>query len=687
MQRSKYPRILPAVPTTLAGQPSTSGNSSSTGKDSKKRPLSQPRPGACFDCRTRKSKAKRLINGHNAIELVELLKSLREESSAALLKRLREKGDAAVVVAEFRGGANESDFYSSRFESRDSRRHRGSLEDELMTNNSKVFPALSPIDPIVLARSSLLRPTPPGPSFVALSLGETTIPQATPLEYPEPLDKPVEYCDERLQYLQVGFWTNINVSNDFAAKVISAYIITDHPLLGLFDSHLFIDDLVGQKTNYCSRFLFHALMSLGFQTYSSFDQESTQYVSEFSQTAEALWETQKDSYSSMAGAILLSISLLGHGDSHDVLRYTTDALRMGTRLGLFCGSIYQPSVDTINDDLRAQCYAAWGVFNWNVITSMFYRQPGSESPASAPTVPIPGEIYNKMRTGKANEEVGGIEEGEEYGEYDDDNPSEDIFPVLCNFWRLLHEARWIYYTVDPSPPIYLREVLVEYAYRELIAWVGTIPSFFLRRDHNPHYVMVFHIWLHAAILDMWQPFIYNDAPDAGQLRTFSARDNTMGAAYTASVNQLKQLVVEYRSRYAASKYSILWHNGLIYLANAMLRGTDPEWHIYLLLCIYGYERLGHTYRISEVIGRALLVMTMRNTQMSGTEASKIMEELKMSGIVHVNEGIQDRIRATFMADLTLALTNPEAANVENMANEFSDLATFQDLIYMGDLME
>ncbi|KAI0541836.1 hypothetical protein GGR58DRAFT_455140 [Xylaria digitata] len=718
MQRSKYPRILPAALATPVGQPSpsgSSGSSSRTGKEPRKRHSSQPRLGACIDCRTRKSKCdgvrpacsnclkrgkslcvypERLINGHNAIELVELLKSLPEERSTALLKRLREKGDPATVVAEFRGGADVSGSSSSRFESWESRQHRGSLEGELMANNSKAFPALSPIDPTVLARSNLLRPTPSGSSLVNLGLGETTIPQATLSEYPEPLKRPVEYCDEKLQYLQVGFWTNINVSNDFAARVISAYITTDHPLLGLFNPRLFVDDLVGQKTNYCSKFLFHALMSLGFQMYSSFDQKSTQYVSEFSQTAEALWKTEKDSCSSMAGAILLSISLLGHGNGHDVLRYATDALKMGTRLGLFGGSIrhtgstYQPSVDTINDDLCAQCHAAWGVFNWNVIISMFYRQPGSESPASAPTVPIPGEIDNEMRGGKANEEVGGTEESEEYGEDDDDdNPSENIFPVLCNFWRLLHETRWIYYSVESSPPTYLREILVEYAYRELIAWVGTIPSFFLRRDHNPHYVVVFHIWLHAAILDMWQPFIYKDAPDVGQLRTFSARDNTVDAAYAASVNQLKQLVVEYRSRYAASKYSILWHNGLIYLANAMLKGTDPEWYIYLLLCIYGYERLSHTYRISEVIVRALLAMTMKDAQMSGTEASKIMEELKISALVHFNEGIQDEIRATFMADLTLALTNQEAANVENMANDFSDLATFQDFVHIDDHME
>ncbi len=127
---------------------------------------------------------------------------------------------------------------------------------------------------------------------------------------------------------------------------------------------------------------------------------------------------------------------------------------------------------------------------------MFHRQPGSETPASAPTVPIPGETRNQMSGGKVVEaEVNGV--GEEEGEEDEeDNLSEEVimrsaFPVLCNFWRLVYEARWIYYPVQGSPPISLRETLVEYAYRELIAWAETVPSFFFRRERSPHYVIVF----------------------------------------------------------------------------------------------------------------------------------------------------------------------------------------------------
>lgn len=73
----------------------------------------------------------------------------------------------------------------------------------------------------------------------------------------------IEYCDERLKNLNVAFWTEVEVTNDFAARVISLYLRTDHPLLGLFSPNLFIADLVGKRERFCSRFLFHTLMYLG----------------------------------------------------------------------------------------------------------------------------------------------------------------------------------------------------------------------------------------------------------------------------------------------------------------------------------------------------------------------------------------------------------------------------------------
>lgn len=129
--------------------------------------------------------------------------------------------------------------------------------------------------------------------------------------------------------------------------------------------------------------------------------------------------------------------------------------------------------------------------------SMFHRQPGSETPASTPSVPIPGEARNETSGGGPAVDGEAGSGGEREGYEDEYYPlSEELimrraFPMLCNFWRLVHEARWIYYPVPESPPNSLRERLVEYAYRELLAWGETLPSLFLRREQCPHFVIVF----------------------------------------------------------------------------------------------------------------------------------------------------------------------------------------------------
>ncbi|KAH6661424.1 hypothetical protein BKA67DRAFT_510437, partial [Truncatella angustata] len=47
--------------------------------------------------------------------------------------------------------------------------------------------------------------------------------------------------------------------------------------------------------------------------------------------------------------------------------------------------------------------------------------------------------------------------------------------------------------------------------------------------------------------------------------------------------------------------SIVWHTGLLHLANATLHSTnDPEWCLYFLLCIRGYEGLKGLFPVSAV---------------------------------------------------------------------------------------
>lgn len=676
MQPRRYPPILPAGP--VEPESSTSG----------RRRL---RPGACSECRHRKVKCdglqprcsnciKRNVTfcfyvdkakvGPEAMEMVELLKVLSRDHAAILLDALRSSGDPAKALSMFKERAEADGITPAQ----------SRLELELMAHNPGAYPPLRPINAVDLANSNLLRPIQRSIEEGGQHLQSPVDTMSADRQFHLPIHQTqeVRYFDERLKNLQVDYWTDIAITGDFVARVISLYLSTDHPVLGLFAPELLVTDLVNGQNRFCSRFLFHALMYLGCQMYSAFDSDAINHAAAFHNEAEKMWKEEQDSYLAMAGAVLLSLSLIGNGRDHAVLSYATQAIKMGERLGLFelDGEGYsRPNENDSDEDAMACRYAAWGTFGWNVLISFFYRQPGSENPRSAPTVPIPGET-TPMVHGDSMAEERSTGEGK----------IQEIFPVVCRFWQIIHGAGWIYNLVPDSPPARYAIALAEHTFRELIAWAETLPSSVLRTQRESHHATVLHIWLHAAILDIFRPIVGRDVSQRPRLKTFTASDSSPDAAYAASVSQLKHLVVEYRSKSAASTYSILCHTGLLYLANAMLKDTgDPEWRLYLLLCIYGYESLSRPYRISEVIVQGLLSMTMRETNMSGTEAQKIINEIKEGRLSNVTDDFEDKIRATFMVDMDLSLQNPEEARAENLAEKFDSLALFQDFLNQDEM--
>lgn len=71
---------------------------------------------------------------------------------------------------------------------------------------------------------------------------------------------PLSLCDPRLDDLDIHYWTNVSISNGLAARCISLYLETDHPLLCLFDPELFVSDLTSGQTRHCSSLLVNALL-------------------------------------------------------------------------------------------------------------------------------------------------------------------------------------------------------------------------------------------------------------------------------------------------------------------------------------------------------------------------------------------------------------------------------------------
>lgn len=201
--------------------------------------------------------------GPEALEVLELLKMLPEKQASALLDALRETGDVESALSVF--GERGGDIGSLALEpgAQGSSSVRNMLELELMDKNSKAYPPTRPIHASVLAKSDLLRPVRPSAEAYENPPALHAASASRRFQLPASPRQEAAYCDERLHNLQVGYWTDVTVTDDFAARVLSLYITTDHPLLGLFSPDLFITDLVNHQARFCSRFLFHALMYLG----------------------------------------------------------------------------------------------------------------------------------------------------------------------------------------------------------------------------------------------------------------------------------------------------------------------------------------------------------------------------------------------------------------------------------------
>ncbi|TIC89563.1 Nitrogen assimilation transcription factor nit-4 [Colletotrichum higginsianum] len=488
-------------------------------------------------------------------------------------------------------------------------------------------------------------------------------------------------CDERLRDLKISYWTDVSVTDDYAARVISLYLVTDHPLLGVFDPHLFISDLVGQRQTYCSRLLVNALMYWGCQMYTAIDHDAVHLAESFCKEAERLWVLEKNNTTILnaASAQLLSLAYLGHGKDHYVLKYLAAALQIGTRMSLF-GIETTKALEEMErlspQTRRANSYTAWGIFNWGVLTTLFYQQPGLEYPVYPPVYPMPTEPTCRETLGGSDNLSPTVSE-EDFPSY-----MGHTFSALCKFWRIIHGVTLAYYKNRQYPlPGHVSLDFAEFKYRELLTWAEGLHPDQMLRDGCPHHVIILHIWFHAAILDIFRPFIRISRHERLRLKTFNARYASPDAAFNASVGQLKQLIVRYRCSYASSAYTLLWQSALIYVANAVLHDTqNPEWRFYFLACIYGYESLRKPYRIAEVITRGLLTMTLRDGDITGTEARHLLKHIREAETNHE----EDDVRATFMVDLDLAMTDPDAARVENLAKRFEDIALFREFTTVDD---
>ncbi|KAG5922428.1 hypothetical protein E4U42_005456 [Claviceps africana] len=460
---------------------------------------------------------------------------------------------------------------------------------------------------------------------------ETAAPMARALESGSADDDTL--CDARLGKLNIRYWTSIDISDDLAARCISLYLKTDHPLLGHFDPELFVSHLVSKQHEYCSGLLINSMLYWACvryfpvrkschadpalqQMYTAIEPKTDALATEFCAEAEILWvaerESGRDSILTLAAAQFLCMGYLGQGRDHALLEYLAEATNMAGRMGLF-----RSGAQTGN---RETC------------SFLDLAGPRSLLDISNTSLVPPAEVVSWLPAYMG-----------------------DTFPYLCWFWTIVREMTWVYY--DGGLTSLGSEgslAFAEFKFRELLAWTNSLPPQLSPKQHTHHHVQIMH---RGSTLDQ-------------RLRTFASNTCSPRAICRTSTTQLKRLVVNYQLMHASSSITILWHSALIYVVNAILETNpkDNDWYWYLLQCLYGYKRLSQSWRVAKSISKGLLSLTIRKGSITSEDARQILRDIENDP----PQQMPGEIRATFMLDLDRALSEPDTATVEYLANQFED---------------
>ncbi|EXJ68129.1 uncharacterized protein A1O5_08744 [Cladophialophora psammophila CBS 110553] len=587
-------------------------------------------------------------------EFLDLLKNSPMDLAQMSLLKLRH-ADPASVVGLLRAG----DPRNPLSEQKTARAYlppiQSDLEFERMVRHPVAYPMLgtrtdnfpimnmTPIFPENQIPLPLIKNDPDAPFIescpqpAAVEHEETHRPSKVHIQIgPQP---PPRFCvDPRLGGLSIEFWTNVSISNEFAAGAISLYLETDHPFLGLFDADLFIDSLQG---------------------YNSKDPSALRKSYEFQSEAQSLLTAGKlsDSLSNLAGLTLLWIGHICHGSGKDGLPSVDAGIKMAKRMRLFGVSDTLTTSDWSSDsreDQSAMAHTAWGCFNMSMVQTLYATPVVTKYP---PMIPIPGETQPPPGddAGKSKIEFSG--------------PG-DTFQSFCKFWKTASGILLKYRPVEGKPNATLEFTLSEY--HKIVALTNHLPETMSYLSGAASHVFVFQVWFHGLILDIFRPHIADK--DQHGFSYLSRGASLPQEIFAASTRQLKQIILIY-GNYPESSYDIWWHIALMYVANAVVKERgDPEWRPYFLLCLYHYNILGHCFGMVQWIVPGLLTIAVQSGAMRSSEALYIKEEFRNNQRTNRPQGSG----AGFVLDMDRAVTDWNAAQADQLATEFEDLSLFNE---------
>ncbi|KAL7948832.1 hypothetical protein V8C42DRAFT_230442 [Trichoderma barbatum] len=558
------------------------------------------------------------------------------------------------------------------------------LEFELSSLHQIAYPILLPLE-VNKLESSPFEDISPSPLAVLATSRQTTpgnstepggalLDGALSNEPSRASDNPIvlhglehsHYCDDHLDQLSIAYWTTVPISDSSAATLISVFLDNDQTIVGFFDADLFVEDLVNQRLRFCSSFLVSAVLYVACHAYTGKDVRAAAVGQTLFNDCKYLFRAERstDDIVTLAAINIFALGCFFHGEDrlgHELLE---TARQKGKRLSLYGIHPTSPSAlefsQMPSDQIRATSHVAWGTYVWLTIHVLYYHNEPIEFP---PVLPIPGD------RGK-------------HGPNDTAEPSGSwplhllpsymgrSFTKLCKLFTIVQEVAMVY-IVPEIVPISERVPLsfAEAKYQKLLSWMDTIGQDMAWDDNSPAHLFLLHIYFHCTVLDIFRPF---QRIDDHRMKSFSSKDSTPQAVFNASVNQLKRLVLVYRSKHMPESYLAYVNASILHLANAVLKDqVNANSRYYFMLSFRYWQHLYVGYPIFGDIARAFLAMAIQCEMISKAEGKTLMRQLEQHGLHHK---VQEMMTSSIIVDYDLALRSRAAAQARSIAQMFDELA-------------
>ncbi|KAL7934722.1 hypothetical protein V8C35DRAFT_301682 [Trichoderma chlorosporum] len=623
-------------------------------------------------------------------QLLEILANATPEISQTILQQLRSKSSPQAILELLQGNSitivRPSEHETARSVTPPVQSPR---ELQLMVQHPASYPRLDPVNlkkPGGIPIELLLAPDVSAEQEKASSIpstelqptGDSTTGKLRQLEPPIVVPhlgsshstgfgpvKPPEYFDPRLANLDIKFWSTVPVDNSLAAEMISLHLELEYPFLGLFDIEGFISGLVQNDISLCSAFELNALLAYTSLSYTAKSPLATSLSYQFGAESMRLWheERNKDSPTYIVGLVYLYLfySINGKGGSIHI-DCLNEILEIAGRMKLF-GTVDREGANDVSAlppiIQRNMAHAAWGIYSYLTAQALFRASDPIEYPPLLPFPPMTAQ-GTKAEDGDSSEPT---IPAAMYGSY--------TFFTFCQFWTIVNEVLVVYHSAGRRGEPAL--IFAFLKYHKLLHWVDGLPKLMERTKTSPAHVWLFHIWYHTFILEIFRPFV--TPQQQHDLSSWTPSPPAPLAVFSASVKQLKHLVLIFRHDQTAAFYTVYWHAGLLSVANAVLKNSsDPKRHFYFMLCIYSYRDLAPCFPIFKQIAQGLLAIATECGLVKSAEATRLLDQFNLQR----RRGVEEQFRGDFVLDLDLAVSDKERAKLETLMEKFDGMKVLSE---------